>query len=96
MEQWRALRGCAIVWAMGSKPGLGRERCWDGEEELDSQEREEDQTGLGESCLLLWTLGSWAASAPPPAFLWNWLHRGPSESQPVVAVVLRMLSEISS
>lgn len=71
MEQWGVLQGCAIVRAMVSKPGLGRERCWDGEEELDSQEREEDQTGLGESCLLLWTLGSWAASAPPPAFLYD-------------------------
>ena len=56
---------------MGSKPGLGRERCWDGEEELDSQERKEYQTGLGESGLLLWTLGSWEASAPPPAFLYD-------------------------
>lgn len=58
-----------MVQARGSKPGLGRERCWDGEEEPDSQEREEEQTRLGRSHLLLRTLGSWAISAPPPGFL---------------------------
>lgn len=63
-----------MVQARSSWPGLGRERCWDGEEELDSQERQEEQTRLGSSHLLLWTLGSWAVSAPPPGFLCDLGH----------------------
>lgn len=46
VAQCGALRGCAMVQARGGWPGLGKERCWDGEEELDHRRGKKNRPGL--------------------------------------------------